>query len=182
MTNVYKVATQALAIAVRDRLRSVLNLSANDCNIEHDEIAHPISGDKYLAVMSRGFMPGPRHGSSGGIKDLLFTVEVMAVRRITHVPRDRTRDAYLLNSGSLEELIGDVFNVVDWREEIRNTANQTILTDTGYANAFNHPLVFGSMNQQPQVVGAEMFAGRDESRAGLKKSIVFSHARFTIVP
>ncbi len=183
--NIINIAVKELLIAVRDRLRSQLSLTENDCNIEHDEIAHPITGDRYLAVMPGGFQPGPVHGTSGGVADLVFAVKIMAVRRITAVPRDRTRDAFLLNAGSIEEVVGDVFQAIDWKYEVTNAAALAIWSATGTSvNTpvnFHHPLVFAGMDAEPKVVDGEMFAGKAETRAGLKKTIWFNNARFTAV-
>lgn len=178
--NTVKVAEECLLLAVRDRLRVRLFASQpNACDIEHDEMAHPITGDNYVAVMPGGFQPGPAHPTSGGVADLIFSVRLLLVKRISAVPKDRTRDAFLLHSGSLAALRGDVFQEIDWRYEVTNAANVAIAEKCGVDyDFFNHCLVFAGMDE-PRECAAEMFGGKEETRAGLKQVVRFGMARFT---
>lgn len=179
--NTVKVAEECLLLAVRDRLRvKLFGQNENACDIEHDETAHPITGDQYVAVMPGGFQPAFAHSTSGGVAELVFSVRLLLVQRITAVPKDRTRDAFLLRSGSLAALRGDVFQEIDWRYEVTNAANEAISERCGVSHTFfNHPLVFTSMEEKPSICSAEMFGGKEETRAGLKQVIRFGMARFT---
>lgn len=181
--NTVKVAGKCLLLAVRDRLRVRLFAnSENACQIEMDEAAHPITGNDFVAVMPGGFQPGPAHQTSGGVADLIFSVRLLVVKRVAHVPKDRDRDAFLLNSGSLDDLIGDVFQEIDWKYEVTNAANAAIAELTGVSHPFfNHCLVYAGADDKPTPVGEEMFGGKpsDGPRAGLKKTIRFGMARFT---
>jgi hypothetical protein len=180
--NTVKVAGKCLLLAVRDRLRVRLFAGQeNACDIEPDETAHAITGNDYVAVMPGGFQPGPAHPTSGGVNDLIFDVRLLVVRRITHVPKDRTRDAFLLQTGSLDDLVGDVFQEINWKYEVTNAANDKISELAGVSyDFFNHPLVFAGMDSQPEAVHEVIFGGRgDNDRAGLKRTIRFGMARFT---
>ena len=180
--NTVKVAGKCLLLAVRDRLRVRLFAGQeNACQIEIDETAHPITGDSFVAVMPGGFQPGPAHSTSGGVADLIFDIRLLIVKRVTAVPKDRTRDAAFLQAESLGDVIGDVFQEIDWKYEVTNAANDKISELSGVSyDFFNHPLVYAGMDSQPEAVHEVMFGGRgDNDRAGLKRTIRFGMARFT---
>jgi hypothetical protein len=170
-------AEKNLLLAVRNRLRSQGPYTLQECEIEFDEMAPATVGNTYLAVMPAGWTPGPRHKTCGGISDLLYSVEVVVIKRITHVPRDRSRDVYFRNLRALTEDIDKVFTIIDFQYDLMNAANTLINTETGSEEGFIEPLKFTSISPKPQLVPAEVFAGTNEDRAGLKRSIVFGGAR-----
>lgn len=179
--SIINIAEKCLLLAVRDWLRLKLSLDDSSCNIERDEMAFAVTGDEYLAVVGRGFQPAELHGNEGAKSDLEFSVSVMVLRRITQVPRDRQRDTYIMNSGSLAELSGDVFTWLDWSYDVVNAASTAISDAVGTTQKyFIHPLVFAGMDPEPQVVGDDIFGGKNkEINAGMKRTIRFARARFT---
>lgn len=173
-----------LLLAVRNRLRNDGGYQDNQCEIEHDEAAQPTTGDTYAVVMPAGFTPGPRHRTSGGIRDLVFAVDVMVIKRISHVPRDRTREMYLGNLSSLAVEIEKIIDLIDFRYEVINDANELLLADNqaGASYGFYEPLRFAGVERRPRIIGGEMFSEtKNVTRVGLARTIAFSGARRTTI-
>jgi hypothetical protein len=175
-------AEKALLQAVRDRFRAPSDeggggLKPEECNIEFDEMAPATTGDRYVVVMPAGYKPGPRHGSSGGVADLLFFVDVAVVVRAANVPRDRQREAFLDNLANVAELTDLAFGVIDWQQPVIDRANQ-ILAEEGSTEIFIHPLVFSGIDGKPTPAAAEIFGAiPGRLAAGLKRTIRFGSAR-----
>lgn len=168
---------KALLIGVRDRLRQQCGYTPETCQVEHDEMVPPTTGDLYIAVLSAGFVAGPRHRTSGGIHDFVYAVDVVIVRRITAVPHDRTRDAYLNNFGSLAEESDKVIHAVDFKYPVLDLANACLAGSPESEQPFIEPLKFQSVERRPRIVPGEEFAGTQDKRAGLARTISFIGAR-----
>ncbi len=178
-----KVAEKALLAAVRDRLcRPVAagggGYALEECNVEVDEGFPATVGDVYIAVMPGGWSYGPRHQTSGGVRDLIYGVNVAVVRRVGNVPRDRKRDTALLNLGSMNDDVDRVIEAIDWKEEVRLAANVIILEQAGSSEGFIHSLVASGQVGPPRPCPPEMFgAAGGKLPAGMMRVVPFHGAR-----
>lgn len=175
-------AEKNLLLAVRNLLRTAVasggaGYSEDQCNIETDDDAPAIQGPLYVIVGAMGWRPGPRHGTSGGVRDLIYSVSVFVAKRITSVPRDRREQAFVLGSGSLNDEIDKCFQVIDWKYEVVTAANALILKETGSQEGFVHPLVFSGMEARPRILPGEFFGASSESAAGMGRLVRFDGAR-----
>lgn len=174
-----RAAEKSLLIAVRDQLRAVCQYAGGQCNIEYDDqVAPATTGDLFVVVTTGGWVPGPRHGTCGGVDDFVYSVNVGVVRRIGHVPRDRrTDEVYLRNLSGLAAEVDKIVMAVDWKYQvIMERANPLILAETSSNYGFIHPLVFKNVTQTPEIVGGEVF-GAEGKTAGLKRTVSFGAAR-----
>lgn len=173
-----------LVLAVRNILRTATGSGGAgytnaQCDVEIGDMVPPIAGDLYVAVHPGGWTKGPRHNSSGGVFDFVYSVKVTVIRRITHVPKDKTRDVYLNNSVNLAAEIDKIISVIDFNYSVMNAANALIQTETSSTQGFHHPLVFDNVTSEPEICGSEIFSGTREDRAGMKRTITFGMARRT---
>ena len=178
----------ALLLAVLAVLRMPLDKSgggfaARECDIEADEMAPGNVGDLYVAVMPGGWRPGPRHNTSGGVWDIIYGVDVLVIKRIGAVPRDRTRESligsqYMGNLTSLNADLDRVFNAIDFDKgyTVNNTANRLITQETKSTAGFIEPLKFKGVDKKPRIANAEIFGGTG-TKAGLIRGIYFDGAR-----
>ncbi|MGH8743511.1 MAG: hypothetical protein ACREUY_04455 [Burkholderiales bacterium] len=175
-----KAAEKNLMLAARNQLRLPQptggGYAADQCDVEFDEMAPATVGDIYLAVIPGGWRPGPRHNTSGGVNDLVYSVLVAVVRRIGNVPRDRRRDVFLNNLNTLDDDIDKVYSALDWKYEVMNAANALILTDTTSTQGFIEPLRLVGDVGRPRLVDAEFFGGK-EGVAGMMRILPFGGAR-----
>jgi hypothetical protein len=171
-------AERALLLAVRDTLRdSPYSFAETECEIEFDEMTPATVGQHYLAVMPGGWRPGPRHDSCGGVNDLVYGVDVLVIKRITNVPRDRRRNVFIDQLGSLDALIDKVYQAVDFKYGLLDTANGTIAVETGSLEGFVEPLKFSYVDKRPRLAPAELFSGAKDNAAGMMRLVSFTGAR-----
>ena len=177
-----KYAETALLVAVRNRLREVGGFADDACAVEFDEMAPAKTGDVYLAVLPGGWSPGPRHNTSGGVNDLLYSVDVVVIRRIRQVPRDRLRNVFLDHLGGLNETIDIVYPIIDFSYPLLRAANTLIQSATGendgYDGGFIEPLKFSGVDRRPKQYDGSMFgASSQQPGVALGRTISFSGAR-----
>jgi hypothetical protein len=82
---------------------------------------------------------------------------------------------------SLNSMISKILDLIDFEYDVINLANQFLVELEGdYSQGFHHPLVFSGIDQKPQVVSSDHFAGQPGERsAGVARSIYFGEARRT---
>ncbi len=178
-----------LLVAVRDAIRAIDGWTSENCQIEFDDFVPPTAGNRFCAVLPRGFTPGPSHKPSGGVKDYLLGVEVWVVKRTTAKPASKRRDLYLDEATGLNSLVTPILNGVDFIYSVsREAARQALLLE-GYEEdditdtllierGFTHPLVFQGLSPRPEVVnGDQFFAQSTEPRAGIARRIFLGGAR-----
>lgn len=171
-------AEKSLLLAVRNRIRAECGYDDDQCQIEYDEQAPATAGDVYVVVMTGGWQPGPVHRTSGGVNDLVYSVDIGVVRRIGNIPRDRLRNVFYEHVAALTEAIDDIYVEIDFDYTLMNAANTLITEETASTEGFIEPLVFQGMERRPRLVSGEMFAaGQSGQRAGLMRTISFGGAR-----
>lgn len=103
------VAEACLLQAVRDRIRTQLALTDEQCDVELDDQIPAIAPNDYYAVTAAGIQAGRHHRPSGGVYDVTISVRVTLFRRVPHIARDRRRHVFLdlLTgiAGGLEQVI-----------------------------------------------------------------------------
>lgn len=171
-------AEKNLLLAVRNALRNAGPYTEAQCEIEFDEQGPAIAGETYVVVTTGGWQPGPRHQTSGGISDLIYSVNVGVVKKAGDTPRDRRRNIFFRNLSSLTAEIDKVFTAIDFSYTVMNAANALIFAETASVHGFIRPLTMQSMDRQPRVVPGEFFAGTPgEQVAGLMRTITFGGCR-----
>ncbi len=180
-----KTAEKNLLLAVRNRLRTAIGSGGAgytdaQCQIEAftDEGCPAMTADTYIVVGPLGFRPGPRHNTSGGVRDLIYSVGIFVVKRSTATPTDRERNLFALNSGSLSDEVDKCFQVIDWKYEVTAAANVLILAEASSSEGFIHPLVFVGADPKPKHLGPEFFQAKAGSQpVGMGRLFRFDHAR-----
>ena len=169
-----------LLLAVRNMIRSKCSYSDKECAIELDEMAPATVGQIYIAVTPGGCRTGQRHMTSGGVHDLVWNVNAFVIKRIRNVPRDRLRDTFLENIGSLDEDIDKIIEAVDWQYDVINTATDS-LADEGLEPGFIEPLKFIGLDDKPRLANPDLFAGATQNAGsvpcGMVRAIRFGGAR-----
>jgi hypothetical protein len=143
---------------VRDVLRKKLGLSDNQCDCEFDEQVPSIADDIYLAVIGAGCEPGPTQNTSGGVHDLVHSVQVMVINRAV-VARDRRRSIYLERLTGVNQQIANVIAAIDWQLDVLSYINHLMYLDFPTAKPFIHCLAFKRVDPKPKMVSNELFAG-----------------------
>lgn len=169
-----------LLLAVRNRLRTAVSLANDECQIEHDEMAPATAGNTYVVVTPAGIGPGPRHQTSGGIRDLLYAIDVTVVRRIGQIARDRVRDVYFSNVDALQVVVDSVVDAIDYDYTTMAAANALILAAGGASASYGfvQPLTFRGVDRKPRILSGEMFAGSPgHGRVAMARTINFGGAR-----
>lgn len=168
----------ALLEAVRDQIRSVLNIKDRQCEIEFDDDEIPaIVGDLYIIVMPGTIQPGPRHDSSGGVMDRIFSVDVSVVIRATAKPADRRREIFNANLGSINARLQAVFDAIDFSYVTMNAANVIIQANESSSEGFTEPLRFAGAGRIRPVPGETFKGGGNEKVAGLIRRMSYGGAR-----
>lgn len=166
----------AMLEAVRNHLRTQLNLADHECQIEFDDMAPATVGDLYVVVLPGGVSDGPAH-RGGHVIDELVDVDITVVKRATAKPRDLHREVYLRNLTSLNDIIQQVRDAVDFSYTVNDAANVIILRDSLSSEGFVEPLKYAGIDKRPQRVGGDYFAATTEPAAGLKRTVYFRGAR-----
>ena len=179
------VAETCLITAVRDRLRTALVLTDDQCNIELDDQIPAIAKDTYVAVCAAGTSPGERHSSSGGVWDLRFNVRVTVYQRTADQARDRRRNLFIDRLTGLNAMVDQVIRSVDFDYTHILAGAAALLVGTP-AEGGNYPEPFRSFaidtNVRPVYVdpydAAAMPGKGADPLVGLSRGVTFQRARF----
>lgn len=184
----------AIQLAVRDRLRVRLGIDPKFCAGDIDEIVPATIGDFYILVLNAGIRKGDTHDPSGGTWDLLYSVKIVVIQKVTQLPRDRLGEILETNHTftqfNINRRIRDVMTAIDSNYDTINRAN-VMLFETGdpditqsgssWLNGFNETLKLSAIDDRPQRAESSLFAGVAGRSAndiiGLKRSATFSGAR-----
>lgn len=177
------LAEVALLIAIRERLIANATFASGACDIELDDQVPAIAGAEYCAVIGAGTRPGPRHSSSGGVIDAVYSVRVVLYHRIAHVARDKRRTAYVSLLSGLNARLDEIIRLIDFRYELLADAkailNETFETVGKYPEPFRDAVP----DATPQAVYRDPYAAANMPNEGdpiiaLRRGVVFSGARF----
>lgn len=175
-------AEKALLLAVLERLRLDTESGGagfldSESNCEPDMGFPATTGKLYVAAMPAGWVYGPTHSTSGGVRDLIYGVNVAVVKRLGNVPRDRKRSVFLDNLDSLDAEVDRVFQAIDWKYEVTTAANAIILAETQSSQGFIKPLCGCGQVEPPRPAPPDMFAASGQQAAGMMRLIHFHGAR-----
>jgi hypothetical protein len=120
---------------VRDVLRKKLGLHDNQCDCEFDEQIPSIADDIYIAVLGAGCDPGPTHSTSGGVHDLIHSVQVLVINRAV-VARDKRRSIFLQRLVGINQQIANVIAAIDWQLDVLSYINHLLYVDFPTAKPF----------------------------------------------
>lgn len=173
----------SLLVAVRDTLRICFkDMNEDSIQVEYDEMVPTWAGKRYIAVSPGGTMPGPVHGTGGGVRDELIAITVTPVLRMTEYPRDRRRDLFLFATTALNQMIEQIRDAIDWQWSVMEYANGLLdVPNTG--QGFETALKWLGNETKPRVVGGEEFGEMGPSEAGMARSVYFGNAsRRRVIP
>jgi hypothetical protein len=143
---------------VRDILRNKLGLAENQCECEFDEQVPTIADDIYLAVIGGGFDPGPTHNTSGGVHDVVHSVQVLVINRAV-AARDKRRSLFLERLTGINQQIANIISAIDWQLDVLSYVNHLLHGDFPNNQPFIHPLVLKRIDAKPRMVSNDIFAG-----------------------
>ena len=167
---------------VRDVLRKKLGLHDNQCDCEFDEQRPSIADDIYIAVLGAGCDPGPTHSTSGGVHDLIHSVQVLVINRAV-VARDKRRSIFLQRLVGINQQIANVIAAIDWQLDVLSYINHLLYVDFPTAKPFTHPLALKRVDVKPKMVSNDMFAGTQIGGKGttpyiaMARSVYFGNMR-----
>ena len=167
---------------VRDVLRKKLGLHDNQCDCEFDEQIPSIADDIYIAVLGAGCDPGPTHSTSGGVHDLIHSVQVLVINRAV-VARDKRRSIFLQRLVGINQQIANVIAAIDWQLDVLSYINHLLYVDFPTAKPFTHPLALKRVDVKPKMVSNDMFAGTQIGGKGttpyiaMARSVYFGNMR-----
>ena len=167
---------------VRDVLRKKLGLHDNQCDCEFDEQIPSIADDIYIAVLGAGCDPGPTHSTSGGVHDLIHSVQVLVINRAV-VARDKRRSIFLQHLVGINQQIANVISAIDWQLDVLSYINHLLYVDFPTAKPFTHPLALKRVDVKPKMVSNDMFAGTQIGGKGttpciaMARSVYFGNMR-----
>jgi hypothetical protein len=177
------VAETCLLLAIRDRLRQVLQLDDSQCDINLEDSIPAIASDRYVSICGAGVTTGERHSSSAGVWDLRIAAKVTIYHRIAEVARDRRRKTYADRLTGLNVDVGLAIETLDFSYSLL-TAAQNLLPGTPAAGG-NYPEPFRefSVDTNPRPVVQDYDVSPMNSQMGepliaLARSITFRRARY----
>ncbi len=144
--------------AVRDTLRTKLGLRPEQCDCEYDEQVPSMAGDFYVAVIGAGFDLGPKHSASGGVHDVLHSVQVLVLNRAI-TARDKRRTIFLERLQGINYQIGRVVRAIDWQMDLMSYANALMYKDYPTYQPFITSLHQTRCDAKPRMVNSEIYAG-----------------------
>lgn len=168
--------------AVRDTLRTKLGLRPEQCDCEYDEQIPSIVGDFYIAVIGAGFEIGPKHSASGGVHDVLHSVQVLVLNRAI-AARDKRRSVFLERLQGINYQIGRVIKAIDWQADVMSYANALMYKDYPAYQPFVAPMRQSRCDAKPRMVNSETYGGIQSGGAGttpyvaMARSIYFGGMR-----
>jgi hypothetical protein len=175
-----KGSEKHLLVAVRKTIRSECEYTDQQCEIELDELAPATVGQLYVPVVPGGCRPGRVQNTSGGVRDLIWSVNVLVIKRIRNVPRDRLRSVFFENISCLDDEIDKIVEAVDWNYDVIEAATAALAAE-GETMGFVEPLRFVGLDDRPRLANPELFAGASQNAGnvacGMVRTIRFSGAR-----
>lgn len=172
-------AETCLLIAVRDRLRTRLELRDTECDVELDDQVPAVSGDLYITVTPAGGRAGPRHATSGGAIDVMFGCRVTVFQKMADVPRDRRRSVFLERARGVNKRLDAVMSAIDFSYDVTTAATALLV-----AGQFVEPFKFTGLDDRPQPVVRDAYDAAGAITKGgdpvlaIKRGINFFGARF----
>lgn len=169
------MSQRALLLAVRDRLKTVMNLGILECEVMPDGQPPAASGDLFIAVHEGEWRNEPIEG----MKEL-YGVEITVTRRAAKIAKDRLGPSLMVGptGESMDETMRQVINIVNMNDAINDAAN-AIINVAGPANGFVETLRFSGADKTREV-GPEWFdaAGKPSKvPVGLARTLHFGECR-----
>jgi len=174
------MSEEALLIAVRDRIREFCNYGIDECDVQPDEYAPNNVGECYVAVMPGEISAGPRHESSGGVIDEIYSVNVLVIARAASVPLDRRSGQFLTNVSGMAERCRKIRAAIDFSYEVTTAADGLMVDVT---KRFCAPLKWRNTSRQDHA-DAEIFntaVYKGKQAGGVKRTLNFGGARLVTV-
>jgi len=192
------IAEICLLQAIRNKLVTDLALNDKQCGHEMEgQLPDAIAPKLYIAVSPAGMSMGPRHRSSGGVIDLVFSVKVTVYNRVTEVARDRRESVFMQLLAGMAPVLERVISSLDNNYPVLDAASE-ILTDTiaditGDVPAYlssnligEWPEPFRTFNPElsPRMIfrdpydAAQMAGPPADPIVALARSVTFSGARY----
>jgi hypothetical protein len=159
-------AETALLEAVRQRLMEAMGLESSAVEVELDDQAPAMTGDKYFVVSSNGASPGQFSKRGEKIVHDVFGVRVAAIKRIGNVPRDRRRDSvFSYNLDSVNTLLTQVSEALRLDYAVLNIANAT-LSLRGMTGKFMVPMNVQSVDPKPRTETGDIYDAKRQAQKG----------------
>lgn len=140
------MSLSALLTAVRDHLRSELDIAEAECDCQLDGQPQPVFGSRYIAVHPTSWTPGDTRIDHG--LDELFGVTCTITSRVSATPRDRLMgNVFLKELEGTEALARAVAAAVHQDYDLMNAANAKI----GGGDKLMQPLFWDGTQVPPRM-------------------------------
>ncbi len=140
------MSLSALLTAVRNHLRSELDIKSEECDCQPDGQPQPAFGSRYIAVHPTSWTPGDTRIDHG--IDELFGVTCTITIRVSAVPRDRLMgEKFLKSLTGIEALARATAAVVHQNYDVMNAANAMI----GGDHKLMQPLFWNGTQMPPRM-------------------------------
>lgn len=171
--------------AVLSRIQTSLGLPDSQCSIEADDDFVPQSaGDVYVTVTPAGMTPGPVHQSSGGVRDVEYSVRVAVFLRSRTTPRDQRRHLFLNQVAGINKYLSDIVKAIDWRIEVTNAANTLLYAVSPTDKGFLGMLRMVSIDAKPRGIAVDVYGAGSmqggqgaDTQAGVTRGVTFGRLR-----
>lgn len=159
-----------IAEAVRDRLRTVLELNDNQCDITEGGLPFSVSPHLFIGIANPGF--GPGQYVERGISETYNLAIVVSVR-CGDIPRDRRRQIYLDPTSGVQSVTREVIAAIhnEWQliAAINSQTAQNGLTLVS-------PFVYTGASDSESRDGSHWVGSSPTDRAGAAQSVSFGGA------
>lgn len=161
----------AILQAVRDQLKTSLDLQDHECQVHDDPQPHPDVGKRFFAVYPGSCGPGSEQIDYGLSESL--GVNVGLTVRLSGVPQDRvTEEIFLQALRGIEPLSRKIVAAIHMNYEVMSRANDLISGE----DKFFHPLTWAFTTMPPEVKLGEWFWSGESNIS--RKSGVFVNIAF----
>jgi hypothetical protein len=159
-----------IAFAIRDRIRSALELNDNQCDITEGGLPYSISPHLFVGLSNPGFSPG--QDVELGVSEV-YNVGIVVSIRCADIPRDRRRDIYLDPVSGVQTVTREVIRAIhnSW-ELIAAINSQTAQNGLTLVT----PFVYTGASEPESRDGTHWVGSSAVDRAGAAQSLSFGGA------
>lgn len=158
-----------LLIAIRDLIISAGIVEEYECEIEIDDQAPAVTGDRYIAISAEGLTMGANKVPE--LFEASFGARIAAYQRVSAIPRDRRRSIYFNLLFDLNKRLSSIATLLHFNHYLTCGINATLLEE-GIEGKFVSPLKVNRADPKPRPVPHGDYAAMNSNRGDQTFSLV----------
>ena len=176
------LSEQAIVVGVYEKLLTHALFDERHVGIHPKESLPNAVGHYYVSINGVGISAGRTHTTSGGVRDLLYSIDMSVYVRSQDIPKDRNWKRYIGSEKTLSYLCAVVDSLIDFDYDVNANANAFLLaneTGSQKSQGFVEPLRFQNRTKPQNILWSEVganVAGSDMA-PGEKAIITYTGAR-----